>query len=220
MNTGFEPSDTKSPAELMPADKPTELSRMARLYDQRAFRPLDPTASWLSHLALGIYMFFVVTCLFSMCRILWSCHPKNVNSQRVTVVPVRREIIWEKKSETWRFLLSWLRKLYDDTWHILVTEVNQHEPTIKWDNLMPNYPGIHLITVQSSLCASNVDNKHHELLFFCWGGCQWQWEWKKALQNKMVDLFVIIISTIPMKAVKGDFASWRTLTNFNPDMNK
>ena len=27
--------------------------------DQRAFSPLDPTASWLSHLALALYMFVV-----------------------------------------------------------------------------------------------------------------------------------------------------------------
>ena len=51
----------------MPADKRTELSRIklnlnstARPYDQQAFSPLDLTASWLSHLALAIYMFAVV----------------------------------------------------------------------------------------------------------------------------------------------------------------
>ena len=60
--------DTKSPADWMLADKPTELSRIklknlnstARPYDQRAFSPLDPTVSWLSHLALAIYIFVVV----------------------------------------------------------------------------------------------------------------------------------------------------------------
>ena len=58
----------KSPADWMPADKPTELSRIklknlnstARPYDQRAFSPLDPSAVWHSHLALAIYMFVVV----------------------------------------------------------------------------------------------------------------------------------------------------------------
>ena len=48
----------------MLADKPTELSRIklknlnstARPYDQRAFSPLGPTVSWLSHLALAIYI--------------------------------------------------------------------------------------------------------------------------------------------------------------------
>ena len=29
---------------------------VARPYDQRAFSPLDPTAAWLSHLPLSIYM--------------------------------------------------------------------------------------------------------------------------------------------------------------------
>ena len=51
--------------DWMPADKPTELSRIklinlnstARPYDQRAFSPLDPTAVWHSHLAVAIYMF-------------------------------------------------------------------------------------------------------------------------------------------------------------------
>ena len=60
--------DTKSPADWMLADKPTELSRIklknlnstACPYVQRAFSPLDPTVSWLSHLALAIYIFVVV----------------------------------------------------------------------------------------------------------------------------------------------------------------
>ena len=36
------------------------LNSSARPYDQRAFSPLDPTVSWLSHLALAIYIFVVV----------------------------------------------------------------------------------------------------------------------------------------------------------------
>ena len=70
LKAGFEPEtpDTNSPVDWMLADKPTELSRIqlkslnstARPYDQRAFRPLGPTVSWLSHLVLAIYMFVVV----------------------------------------------------------------------------------------------------------------------------------------------------------------
>ena len=37
-----------------------KLNSVARPYDQRAFSPLDPTVSWLSHLTLAIYMFVVV----------------------------------------------------------------------------------------------------------------------------------------------------------------
>ena len=36
------------------------LNSTAHPYDQRAFSPLGPTVSWLSHLALAIYMFVVV----------------------------------------------------------------------------------------------------------------------------------------------------------------
>ena len=36
------------------------LNSIARPYEQRALSPLDPTATWLSHLALAIYMFVVV----------------------------------------------------------------------------------------------------------------------------------------------------------------
>ena len=50
-------SETQSSADWMPADKPTELSRIkqnlnstARPYDQQAFSPPDPTAIWHSHL--------------------------------------------------------------------------------------------------------------------------------------------------------------------------
>ena len=70
LKSGFEPRipDTKSPADRMLADKWTELSRIklknlnltASPNDQRAFSPLCPTVSWLSHLALAIYIFVVV----------------------------------------------------------------------------------------------------------------------------------------------------------------
>ena len=41
-------------------DQAKNLNSTARPYDQQAFSPLGPTISWLSHLALAIYMFIVV----------------------------------------------------------------------------------------------------------------------------------------------------------------
>ena len=41
-------------------DQAKNLNSTARPYDQRPFSPLDPTVSWLSHLALVIYIFVVV----------------------------------------------------------------------------------------------------------------------------------------------------------------
>ena len=41
-------------------DQAKNLNSTARPYDQRAFSPLGPTVTWLSHLALAIYIFVVV----------------------------------------------------------------------------------------------------------------------------------------------------------------
>ena len=41
-------------------DQAKNLNSTARTYDQRAFSPLGPIVSWLSHLALAIYIFVVV----------------------------------------------------------------------------------------------------------------------------------------------------------------
>ena len=41
-------------------DQAKNLNSTARPYDQRAFSPLDPIASWHSHLALVIYMFVII----------------------------------------------------------------------------------------------------------------------------------------------------------------
>ena len=49
----------KSPADWMLADKPPELWRI-----KRAFSPLDPTVSWLSHLALAIYLLLLISMLW------------------------------------------------------------------------------------------------------------------------------------------------------------
>ena len=42
-------------------DQAKNLNSTARSYDQRASSPFDPTVSWLSHLALAIYIFVVVS---------------------------------------------------------------------------------------------------------------------------------------------------------------
>ena len=58
-------------------DQAKNLNSTARPYDQRAFSPLDPTVSWLSHLALAIYIFVVVSifwhrqAIFKLISMLW-----------------------------------------------------------------------------------------------------------------------------------------------------
>ena len=61
------PGSLEPNLQQMPVNKPTELSRIklknsnsiARPYDQLAFNPLDPTAGWLPHPVLEIYVFVV-----------------------------------------------------------------------------------------------------------------------------------------------------------------
>ena len=64
LNAGFEPrvSGTKPPADRLNyrwSSKNKTLNSTTRPSDQWAFNPFDPTASWLSHVALAIYMFAV-----------------------------------------------------------------------------------------------------------------------------------------------------------------
>ena len=51
------------------------LNSIAHPYDQRAFSPLDPTAGWLSNLALAIY-----TCLLLLIPMLW--HKQGIFNQK------------------------------------------------------------------------------------------------------------------------------------------
>ena len=80
-------------------DQAKNLNSTARPSDQRAFSPLDPTVSWLSHLALAIYIFVVVNfdalpqatifkskgdklCSSAACRI-WTQGPRNQIASRL-----------------------------------------------------------------------------------------------------------------------------------------
>ena len=72
---GIQPrvSDTKSPADWMPADEPTELSRIklktwTRQPVPTITQPTRPTAGWLSHLAL------VICILLLLISMLWHIH--------------------------------------------------------------------------------------------------------------------------------------------------
>ena len=99
---------TESLADLMSADKSTELSRIklktwnstARHYDQRAFNPLDPTAIWLSHLALAIYMFVVVNF--------------NALAQASDFQIERRQVVF----------LCWMQNLNHSLWNRISSRLN------------------------------------------------------------------------------------------------
>ena len=68
LNTGFEQNleqnlqQTECPLTnwLGYRDQTNKMNSIASPFDQRAYSPLDPTADWLLHLALAIFMFVVV----------------------------------------------------------------------------------------------------------------------------------------------------------------
>ena len=107
----FQIERSESPADWMPADKPTELSRIklknstARPYDQRVFSPLDPTAIWLPHLDLAIYMFVVVNF--------------DALAQATDFQIERREVV----------VLCWMQDLNQGFWNRISSRLNAHWQT-------------------------------------------------------------------------------------------
>ena len=107
----FQIERSESPADWMPADKQTELSRIklknstARPYDQRVYSPLDPTAIWLPHLDLVIYMFVVVNF--------------DALAQATDFQIERREVV----------VLCWMQDLNQGFWNRISSRLNAHWQT-------------------------------------------------------------------------------------------
>ena len=74
-------------------DQAKNLNSTARPYDQGAFSPLDPTVSWLSHLALATYIFVVVD-FASLAQV------SDIQIERRQVVFLCRKQDWNPGSQT------------------------------------------------------------------------------------------------------------------------
>ena len=139
-------SETQSSADWMPADKPTELSRIklknlnstARPYDQQAFSPPDPTAIWHSHLALAIYRFVVVN--FDALA--------QANDFRIE----RRQVVflcWEQDSNPgglWNPIFSRLNACWQTDWAIedQAKKLELDSPSLWSASIQPTWPHCHL----------------------------------------------------------------------------
>ena len=84
-------------------DQAKNLNSTARPYDQQAFSPLDLTASWLSHLALAIYMFVVVNfdalaqasdIRIERRQVVFLCWMQNSNPRSQTPIRQQTECIY------------------------------------------------------------------------------------------------------------------------------
>ena len=143
------------------------LNSTARPYDQRAFSPLDPTVSWLSHLALAIYIFVVVNfdalaqasdIQIERRQVVFLCWMQDLNPGSQTPNRQQTECSWTNRLSyrgSWNnevFLKKFVAAVY--FWHVRFTDVAGK--SLKSD-LMPigtcaNRNITHLITKQSIYC--------------------------------------------------------------------
>ena len=139
-------SETQSSADWMPADKPTELSRIklqnlnstARPYDQQAFSPPDPTAIWHSHLALAIYIFVVINF--------------DALTQASDIRIERRQVVflcWEQDSNPgvlWNPIFSRLNACWQTDWAIedQTIKLELDSPSLWSASIQPTWPHCHL----------------------------------------------------------------------------
>ena len=136
----------------MPADKPTELSRIklknfnstARPYDQQAFSPPDPTAIWHSHLALAIYIFVVVNF--------------DALAQASDFRIERRQVVflcWEQDSNPgglWNLIFSRLNACWQTDWAIedQAKKLELNSPSLWSASIQPTWPHCHLVFAPGS----------------------------------------------------------------------
>ena len=94
-------------------DQAKNLNSTARPYDQRAFSPLGPTVSWLSHLALAINIFVVVNfdalaqasdIQIEGRQVVFLCWMQDLNPGPQT--PNRQQTLADKPTELSRFKLK------------------------------------------------------------------------------------------------------------------
>ena len=78
-------------------DQAKNLNSIARLYEQRAFSPIDPTAGWLSHLLMAICMFVVIRdkMLFASCLLYILQYDHCLQ-----VPPIYTRCVW--RLESWK----------------------------------------------------------------------------------------------------------------------
>ena len=176
-------SETQSSADWMPADKPTELSRIklknlnstARPYDQQAFSPPDPTAIWHTHLALAIYIFVVVNF--------------DALAQASDFRIERRQVVflcWEQDSNPgglWNPIFSRLNACWQTDWTIEDQAKNLNstarpydqqafsppDPTAIWHSHLALAIYIFVVANFDALAqASDFQIKRRQLVFLCW----------------------------------------------------
>ena len=155
-------------------DQAKNLNSTARPYDQRAFSPLGPTVSWLSHLALAINIFVVVNfdalaqeaifkskgdklCSSAECRI-WTRGPKLPIASRLNA---RWQTDWAIEDQA-KSLNSTARP-YDQR------AFSPLGPTVSWLSHLALAINIFVVVNFDALAqASDIQIEGRQVVFLCW----------------------------------------------------
>ena len=150
------------------------LNSTARPYDQRAFSSLGPTVSWLSHLALAIYIFVVVNfdalaqeaifkskgdklCSSAECRI-WTRGPKHPIESRLNA---HWQTDWAIQDQAKN--LNSTARPYDQR------AFSPLGPTVSWLSHLALAINIFVVVNFDALAqASDIQIERRQVVFLCW----------------------------------------------------
>ena len=167
-------------------------------YDQRAFSPLDPTISWLSHLALAIYTFVVVNfdalvqasdIQIERRKVAFLCWKHDLNPGSKT--PNRQQTECSMTNRlSYRGSSLKLELESPSLWTVSIQPTRPHcqltfeldSPSLWSASIQPNWPHCQLIFVPGSgfiymfavvnfdalAQASDIQIERRQVVFHCW----------------------------------------------------
>ena len=154
-------------------DQAKNLNSTARPYDQRAFSPLDPTVSWLSHLALAIYIFVVVNfdalaqasdIQIERRQVVFLCRMQDLNP--VSQTPNRQQTEWSLTTD-WAIEdqaknLNSTARPYDQR------AFSPLDPTVSWLSHLALAIYIFVVVNFDALAqASDIQIERRQVVFLC-----------------------------------------------------
>ena len=164
--------DARWQTEWAIEDQTKNLNSTACPYDQRAFSPLDPTVSWLSHLALAIYIFVVVNfdalaqasdIQIERRQVVVLCWMQDLNpgsqTQLANRLNARWQIDWAIKDQAKN--LNSTTRPYDQRAFSLL------DPTVSWLSHLALMKYIFVVNFDAQAQASDIQIERRQVVFFC-----------------------------------------------------
>ena len=155
-------------------DQAKNWNSTARPYDQRAFSPLDPTVSWLSHLALAIYIFVVVNIdalakasdiQIERRQVVFLCWMQNLNPGPMCQFASRLNARWQTDwaIEDQAKNLNSTARPYDQR------AFSPLDPTVSWLSHLALAIYIFVVVNFDALAqASDIQIERRQVVFLCW----------------------------------------------------